>query len=104
MKWESNTIGDMFLVEQLVFSNRKLKDVKDFPCIVSLDVLYYCRFSREERFLSTPTKEGTTTMKRNTTTSLKPRVIVGFNTATLAFSDKRRKSRKRVKEELCQLY
>ncbi len=43
-------------------------------------------------------------MKRNATTSLKPRVIVGFNTATLAFSDKRRKSRKRVKEELRQLY
>lgn len=43
-------------------------------------------------------------MKRNTTTSLKPRVIVGFNTATLVFSDKRRKSRKRVKEELRQLY
>ena len=50
------------------------------------------------------TNQRGTTMKRNTTTSLKPRVIVGFNTATLAFSDKRRKSRKRVKEELRQLY
>lgn len=60
-------------------------------------------FKRGTVPLKAPTKEGTT-MKRNTTTSLKPRVIVGFNTATLAFSDKRRKSRKRVKEELRQLY
>ena len=93
----------MFHVEQLVFSNKKLKDVKDFPCIACSDVLYYCRFQERNGSSQHQPKKGTT-MKRNTTTSLKPRVIVGFNTATLAFSDKRRKSRKRVKEELRQLY
>ena len=93
----------MFHVEQLVFSNKKLKDIKDFPCIVSLDMLYYCRFQERNGSSQHQPKKGTT-MKKNATTSLKPRVIVGFNTATLAFSDKRRKSRKRVKEELRQLY
>ena len=32
-------IGDVFLVEQLEYPNKKLKDVKDFACIVFLIML-----------------------------------------------------------------
>ena len=45
-KWEGIYVvgylfnmGDVFLVEQLEYSNKKLKDVKDFACIAFLIML-----------------------------------------------------------------
>ena len=43
-------------------------------------------------------------MKKTIKTPIKPRVIVGFNTSTLVFKDRRRVSRQRAKEELRQTY
>lgn len=44
-----NIGDDVFLVEQLVDPNKKMKDVKDFACIASPIMLYYWHFKRAGR-------------------------------------------------------